>query len=841
MTSYSLFPLPLAFQSDRIVRCELQRVIVSLISRQKLTKTGEVVVARGQCIEQYGAGEAFLPILDALEQLCRAADGEATIASLRKLAPSWLIDLPALISPQERETLARQCLGVTPERRWREITAFFEELAKNRTVEVILEDLQWVDPSTLALISFLARRREAARLLLIGTCRGGEVERFNLPLKTVAAELEMHNLCVQLPLKLLSRSAVEEYLAARFQNPAVSSSVVSTVYDRSEGNPLFMVNVTDYLVDREAVVQENGSVELANESDENTAPSTIRELIERQLEALPAADQELLKTASVAGLNFSTAAVAAALEVSIEQIEIRCDRLAKQEQFLQREGMNRWPDGTVGARYGFAHALYQNVIYESVLASRKARLHLSVGERTEAVYQGATDQVAAELALHFERAGDFERTMKYMLQAAQRSFSVGAYAETIEDATKALALAESLPATTLRSEIELNLQLLVAAAICASQGYAANETREAFARGRELSRNVSDDALSFQSLAGIWSFYLLHGELRTALSQARELLALARRTQHQGFLLNAHMAMVLSLFYQGQFQPAHNHLEQALPHYDFEYHRSTISLFGWDPGVVVYCYDAQALWFLGFPERAEKAAEQAIALVKKLSSPFNEALCYAIHATYSSYRRDATKALEMAETALKISDERGFLHWIALGRFNKGWSLCSLGSVNEGLPILLDGMKMWKAMGAEMAVPTFQVLLGEIYQTAGKPTKALAAVEDGLAIAARNNDCHYDAELYRPKGELLLKKSGPNSINNSNEAEACFRLAIDIARKQKARMLELRAANGLARLWQTPGKKREAYQALAKVYRWFTEGSDTPDLKEARSLLDKLG
>jgi tetratricopeptide (TPR) repeat protein len=300
------------------------------------------------------------------------------------------------------------------------------------------------------------------------------------------------------------------------------------------------------------------------------------------------------------------------------------------------------------------------------------------------------------------------------------------------------------------------------------------------------------------------------------------------------------MAMALSLFYQGQFQPAHNHLEQALPHYDFEYHRSNISLFGWDPGVLVYCYDAQALWFLGFYQRAEKAAKSAVALVKKLSSPFNEALCYAIHAVYSSYCRDKTKALEMAETALKISNERGFLHWIALGSFNKGWSLCGLGRVNEGLPILFDGMNMWKAMGAEMAVPTFQVLLAEVYQNAGKLKEALASVEEGLAIAARNNDRHYDAELYRVRGELLLKKSMRNSIRDPKEAESCFLFAINVARKQKARSLELRAVMGLARLWQTTGKRREAHQMLGRIYGWFTEGFDTPDLKAAKELLTEL-
>jgi tetratricopeptide (TPR) repeat protein len=346
--------------------------------------------------------------------------------------------------------------------------------------------------------------------------------------------------------------------------------------------------------------------------------------------------------------------------------------------------------------------------------------------------------------------------------------------------------------------------------------------------------------LRFQSLAGIWSFYLLRGELRTALRQAQALLALAQRTRKKLFLLNAHVAMALSLFYQGQFQSAHHHLEQALPRYDFQYHRSTISLFGWDPGVLGDCYDAQALWFLGFPERAAEAAENATDLVKKLASPFNEALCYTMHATYYSYRRDAAKALEMAEAALKISIDRGFLHWIVLGSFNKGWSLCRLGNVTEGLALLLDGLKRWKSMGAEMAVPTFQVLVGEIYQSDGDSKKALAAVEEGLAIAAHNNDRHYDAELYRLKGELLLQRSKRDRSSNFKEAEACFVSAIDIARKQKARSLELRAVIPLAHLWQRTGKRREAYQTLAKSYGKFTEGFDTPELKQAEGLLNEL-
>jgi tetratricopeptide (TPR) repeat protein len=298
--------------------------------------------------------------------------------------------------------------------------------------------------------------------------------------------------------------------------------------------------------------------------------------------------------------------------------------------------------------------------------------------------------------------------------------------------------------------------------------------------------------------------------------------------------------MALSLFNLGQLQSAHNHVNDALHSYGLDHQRTELPLFGWDAGVLLYCYDAHALILLGFPELAEQAAQNAISLVKKLASPFNEALCYGLLTHYYSYRQDATKSLELADAALKISKDGGFLHWMALGMINEGWSLSMLGKVADGLSHLLDGLKAWKSTGAEMAVPTFQLRLGEVYAAAGKFDEGLAAVSDGLAFAVRNNDCSYDAALHRLKGELLLRKSKRNSTGTSREAETCFRRAIEVARKQKARSLELRAAIRLARLWQTMGKAREASHMLKTIYGWFTEGFDTPDLKEAKRLLDEL-
>jgi predicted ATPase len=296
--------------------------------------------------------------------------------------------LPAVITGEERAELERQSVGIAPERRLRELGAFLEEIAREQTLLLILEDLHWLDPSSLALISFLARRREAAQLMLIGTYRAGEVERLNHPLKAVAAELELHNFCVRLPLKALSRAAVNEYLAARFETATVSSSVLSTVYERSEGNPLFMVNVTDYLLSQDAIVRENGSVTLSRETCGAT-PTTIGQLIDRQFEMLAYEDRELLEVASVAGMSFSVAALAAGVEKSVEEVETRCERLAEHEQFLQQSGTTRWPDGTITSR--------------------------------------CTEDVAGELAVHFEHAGNYSRAVRYLVQATHKTMRQSGY------------------------------------------------------------------------------------------------------------------------------------------------------------------------------------------------------------------------------------------------------------------------------------------------------------------------------------------------------------------------------------------------------------------------------
>jgi predicted ATPase/DNA-binding winged helix-turn-helix (wHTH) protein len=377
-------------------------------------------IGRGQCIEQYGAGEAYMPMLEAFGQLCRAPGGERLIALLEQHAPTWLVQMPTLLSATAGEALQRKIQGVSRERMLRELGAALDILTAERPLVLWLEDLHWSDVATVELLALLARRREPARLLVIGTYRPVDVRLRTHPLRAVKEELHLHGLCEELPLGLLSEQHVVEYLQTRFDveggppHAAPVSQLAHAIHERTEGNPLFIVTVVDT-----AMLQ--GSLGLAEgqwvpqEPVANMAagmPKTLRQMIERQLEQLSAEDQRVVEVASVVGTSFSAAAVAAGAKAEIVAIERQCAALVQRGQLLQVSGLAEWPDGTIAARYEFLHSLYQEVMYEQVTASRRVELHRRIGERLEQAYGDRTREIATELAVHFEQGREYRKAVQ---------------------------------------------------------------------------------------------------------------------------------------------------------------------------------------------------------------------------------------------------------------------------------------------------------------------------------------------------------------------------------------------------------------------------------------------
>ena len=360
------------------------------------------------------------------------ADKEV-VALLGQQAPTWLVQMPGLVRAADLETLKRRIVGATRERMLRELAEALELLTAQQPLVLVLEDLHWSDPSTLDLLAVLARRREPARLLLIGTYRPPEVLRRAHPLHTVTQELQLHGHCVELPLTLLSEDAVAAYLASRLPGLQLVDRLARLVHQRTEGNPLFMVTLVESWLTQGVLLEQDGAWALPAgvEALQDSVPDSLRQMIDRQLDWLSAEEQRVLEAASVAGAEFSAAAVAAGLAQEAERVDDWCTSLARRGQFLRASGEQTWPDGTVAGCYRFVHALYQQVLYQRVSAAQRVRLHQRIGARLEAGHGAQAGDIAAELAMHFERGRDYQRAVQYLRQAGQRSMERSAYVEAV--------------------------------------------------------------------------------------------------------------------------------------------------------------------------------------------------------------------------------------------------------------------------------------------------------------------------------------------------------------------------------------------------------------------------
>jgi DNA-binding winged helix-turn-helix (wHTH) protein/predicted ATPase len=806
-----------------------------------LAEVGEADALRigwGQCVEQYGAGEAYLPVLEALGRLGRAAGGEHLVQILKQHAPTWLEQLPGLLSDRDVETVQRRAQGATRDRMLRELVEALDALALDAPLVLLLEDLHWSDSATIDLLRMLARRREASRLLVIGTYRPADVASATAhPLRWVKHELQVHGYCDEIPLEFLSVTAVDQYLSRRFPGHGLPPELASVLHRNTDGNPLFLVNTIDYLIGQGQLQQEvDGRWRLSGPPEDiaSRAPETLWQLVEKQVEALGADEQAVLVAASVAGVEFS-AAVAAAAGIEPQQGELRCEALARRGQFLRRVGVAEWPDGTVAGRYAFIHALYQQVLYGRVSVGERVNLHLRTAECLERGYGERAGEIASELAVHFEHGRDFERAVRYRRQAGEHALHQHAYGEAADHATRALDLLRSLPNSRELDQQALALQVTLGTALTATQGYAAPEVASTYARAWELCTQMGETPQLLPVLLGIGRFYTVRGEFKTARDVGTYLLAMAEASGDPALLLAAHNALGIVSLYSGDFEVALDHLERGTESTTSE-KRDTgeARAFRLVPPVVTCAiHAAWTLWILGYPDRAAARAREALTLARALDHPFG--LSYACHlaAGLHHWRREHQTVHELEDEALGYDTEHGFGLLLTVGVVQRGWLLGERGESEQGLAQMQEGLAAHREIGAEVLVPAFLGLVAEAYQKLGRPTEGLAAVTEALTVAQRSEQHYWEAELHRLLGLLTLQEP-------HRSAESHFLRAIEIARRQRARSLELRATVNLSRLWADEGKVGEARALLSGIYGWFTEGFDTADLREAKSLLEEL-
>jgi DNA-binding winged helix-turn-helix (wHTH) protein/tetratricopeptide (TPR) repeat protein len=729
-------------------------------------------IARGQCVEHHGAGEAYLPLLEALGRLCRTVGGESLIGLLRRHAPTWLLQMPALLEDTELEELQRKVLGAAQERMVREMAEAVEALTAERPLVLWLEDLQWSDYSTLDLILYLAQRREPARLLLIGTYRPADVIVSGHPLKAVKQELQAHGQCAELPLRFLAEKDVADYLAVKFsvgaRRAAPLQQLVRLIHQTTEGNPLFMVTMVDYLVAQGVIVEEAGQwrAQIRLESVMKEVPDSLRQLIEKQFERLAADEQRVLETASVVGSEFSTVAVAAGLAEPEERVEEWCERLARRGHFLAARGTERLPHGKVTGRYNFLHALYQKVLYERLAAARRIRLHGQIAEGEEVVYGDQVGTIAAELAMHFERGQDYWRAVHYLEQAAQNALRRSANREAIDLLTKELALLKTLPDTPQRNQQELLVQITLAVPLMMTKGYTAPEVKTAYARARELARETEETPQLFPLLYGLSRFSYGRNVSQSANELREQMLRLAHSTQEPSLLLVTHMNMGGNLFFQGEFSQAHAHARQGLSLYDPRQHRTLIFLYGDDPQVLCLCWAALALWYLGYPDQALERISQALRIAQDLAHPFGLAFALFWTAFLHQARGEVQKVQEQTDALMALTQEHEIPQFAAMGAIVRSWAQAEQGH-EEGIAQLRQGIERLRATRQELGRPYFLALLAEAYGKRGQVEEEMQVLTEALEITDKTGECMHQAELWRLKGELTLAQSSVQGLASS--------------------------------------------------------------------------
>jgi predicted ATPase len=781
-----------------------------------------VWIAAGHCFEQFGSSEAYLPVLEAVGRLGRGPRGEHFRRLLAGHAPTWLALLPGHAGPD------RPAAGAPPgtrERMLREMAEAMEALTAEVTLVLVLEDLHWSDYSTLDLVSALARRRQPARLLLMASYRPAEAVLSGHPLRAVQQELQAHRLGHELALGPLSEAAVAEYLSARSPG-GLPDGLARRLHQRTEGHPLFLVHlVDDWLVQ--------------GLHDLDSVPASVLAVIEKQLERLSDDERRVLEGASVAGVEFAAAAAAAAMDEDVVLAEDCCEALARRHQFLQPWGTGEWPDGTVSGRYRFGHELYHRVVAERLAGARRRRLHQRLGERLVAAYGDQAGEVAAELAVHFEQGRDHARAARYLAQAADRAVRRHAHREAIDYLRRALAAVERLPGPE-RAAQELRLQIALGSQLQAALGLAAPGLEQAFSRARVLCQEVSQDRELFPTLWGLWMYYAARAESGITAGLTEQLLTLARHAEDPALLVPAHLTLLEEhCFKRGDFAAARAHMEQGLARYDPRQHRGRTFGYGYDPGMGLLGLGATALHLLGYPDQARQRSREAVALARERAHPYGLAWALARATCVDLLRRDAQAARARADELVTLATEQGFPSFAAAGTHLQGIALAAQGRVAEGLGRLREGFTAWRATGAQVMTTWALAALAEVLGQAGQGEDGLAAVAEGLAFARDKGEHFSEAELHRLRGELLLlRPKAPPPVQA--EAEACFRQALAVSRRQQAKSWELRAVMSLGRLYRQQGRMAEARPLLAEAYGWFTEGLDTPDLQEAKALLEDL-
>jgi class 3 adenylate cyclase/predicted ATPase len=697
------------------------------------------------------------------------------------------------------------------------LLAWLVSLSAERPVLFVMEDMHWVDPSMLELLGLLVEERESSPIYSLFTFR-----------PTFEPPWESSERVTRLTLGHLDREQVFSLVQQVARGKQLPAEVVERLAAQTDGVPLYVEELTKMLLESDLLEEGEDRYRLTGPLPDLEIPETLQDSLMARLDRLDGA-KEVAQMGAAIGRSFSFELIEALSPLSGETMERELGRLVDAELLYQERNPSQ-------AVYTFKHALIQEAAYQSLLRSTRQQYHHRIAEILENHFPDTAETEPEILARHYSEAGDVQQATDYWEKAGRRAAERSANVETVSHFKKAIEQLELQEATPARDKRELGIQISLGPALMSTLGIASPEVEKTYFRARELCRDVGDPSEHFISFWGIWLSYQQRGDLKTAGEMTAEVLALAEDGGDPEFRLQSYHAGWTTEYCTADFASCWDHIEKGVAIYDVEKHRAHHLLYGGhDPGVCGLNTGALTLWFLGYPDRAMKMSHEAIAMAEELEQPFSLVLAHYFLAQLHQFRQEPELARERAELMMDICNQFGIQHFDSAKDVLVGWADSAQGRRDVGIPAMQAGLDLWRASGAKLRGPDYIAVLAEAYGRNGDRAEGLRLVEEAIGFIAETGECRWEAEVFRLKGELLSELKDTHSA-----AEDCFRAAIDAARRQSAKSLELRAVMSLGRLRQSQGKKDEARELLGGVYGWFTEGFDTKDLIDAKALLDEL-
>ena len=714
---------------------------------------------------------------------------------------------PQALSPQQQKQQTQDAL----------IAWTLEEAERQPMLEV-WEDLHWADPSTLELIGLLIEQAPTAPLLMVLTSRPEFVAPW--PARSHMTPITLNRLERQHSEALVARLAGAKPLPAE---------VVEHVASKTDGVPLYVEELTKTILASDIPRATGERFELTGPLSSLAIPVTLQESLMARLDRLPQV-REIAQLGAVLGREFAYEMISGLATVGETTLQEGLGRLVEAQLLYQRGRPPR-------ARYIFKHALIQDAAYQSLLKRTRQHHHQQVAQLLESKFPEVALAQPELLARHYTEAGNTADAVTYWQRAGEEALRRSANLEATAHLSKGLEVLGALPDGPERARRELDLLTTMGPALHAIKGTGAPEAEHAYRRALELCQELGDTAKQFSALHGLWYFHHYRAEHHAARSLAEQLVEVAEGRQDPGLDLAAHRSLGYSLQLLGELETGRARLERVITSYDPAIHGDyAFRHGGTDPGVGSLSLGAWGVWPLGHPDQALGQNARGLALARELTHALSEVWALTSAAVIHQLRDEREASQEHAVAAAAIAVDKKFALYVGWTGALRGWARVEQEPSAEAIAEMRKGLDASRATGAALLWPYWLVLLASVHGRLGQAQEGLVTTAEALTEVARTGERFWEAELQRLKGQLLLQADPANA----SEAEACFHRALEIARTQKARSWELRAATSLARLWQGQGKPDDARELLAPVYDWFTEGFETADLKDAKALLEEL-